>query len=117
MAGKGKPRIFKTEQDFYDKFNEYIEYCREKEYLPNIAGFCRYCDIIRSTYYDQNKHYPYTFKKVEGILEDETINYKGDSPAFKIFYMKNKFDYKDKVEQENINRNIEITIGETDDKD
>ena len=111
MAGKGKPRKFTTEQDFLNAFIEYIDDCREKNHLANIAGFCVFCDMCRDTYYAQKEHYPYTFKRVEQILEDYTINYKGDSPAFKIFYMKNKFDYKDRFENENFNRTIDVVIG------
>lgn len=93
-------RTFKTEKDFKNKFDEYIKYCDEKKRLPNVAGFCVYCDINRDTYYAQNDYYSDTFKKTNDILEDEALNNKYTSDTLKIFYMKNKCGYKDKQEQE-----------------
>jgi len=102
-------RAFENEDTFKNKFNEYIEYCNEKKRLPNIAGFCVYCDINRDTYYAQNDYYSGTFKKLNDILEDEALNNKYTSDTLKIFYMKNKCGYKDKQEIENNNKN-KITI-------
>lgn len=89
-------RAFKTKEIFIDKFREYIDNCASEEKLPNIAGFCVYCDITRETFYAQEEYYSDTFKKVNDILEDATINSKNINDTFKIFYMKNKFGYKDK---------------------
>lgn len=94
------PRAFKTEKDFKNKFNEYIKYCNDNKRLPNVAGFCVYCDINRDTYYAQNDYYSDAFKKTNDILEDEALNNKYTSDTLKIFYMKNKCGYKDKQEQE-----------------
>jgi hypothetical protein len=107
---RGKPRKFKSEKEFINKFIEYIEYCKTIEYLPNVAGFARYCDIDRWTFYAQEDYYPNTFKKVQTILEDETINAKNINDTFKIFYMKNKFDYKDRQEIDNINNEQRVVI-------
>lgn len=87
-----------------EKFKEYINKCKKERELPNIAGFCVYCDINRDTFYAQEKYYSDTYKKVNDILEDATINAKDVNDTFKIFYMKNKFGYRDK--QENINVGI-----------
>lgn len=94
----GKPRIFKTEKEFIDVFLAYIEDTKVKKELPNIAGFVVFADIGRQTFYDYEDKYPYTFKKINDILENATINCKEVSDTFKIFYMKNKFDYKDRQE-------------------
>ena len=94
-------RAFKTKDIFINKFKEYINKCKTEKELPNIAGFCVYSDITRETFYAQQEYYSDTFKKVNDILEDATINSKDINDTFKIFYMKNKFGYKDK--QENIN--------------
>lgn len=88
-------RKFKTSQEFENKFKEYIEYCKEKSKLPNIAGFCVFADMNRDTFYAQQEYYSDIFKKVNEILEDETIN-ADINDTFKIFYMKNKFDYRDR---------------------
>lgn len=91
-------RAFKTDADFIDSFRIYIDKCRTEKNLPNIAGFCVYCDITRETFYAQQNYYSDTFKKVNDILEDATINSKDINDTFKIFYMKNKFGYRDKQE-------------------
>ena len=99
-------RAFKTKEAFIEKFKEYIGLCESKSNLPNIAGFCVFCDINRDTFYAQEKYYSDTFKKIQDILEDATINAKIND-TFKIFYLKNKFGYKDKQENINIETNYE----------
>lgn len=104
-------RAFKTKDIFINKFKEYITECADKEKLPNIAGFCVYCDITRETFYAQEDYYSDTFKKVNDILEDATINSKNINDTFKIFYMKNKFGYKDKQDIDaNVNTEIKVTL-------
>jgi len=95
--GKGQPRSFKNSEEFENCFNQYIEICIKKECLPNIAGFCVYAEINRDTFYAQKEYYSDTFKRVQDILEDATINAKIND-TFKIFYLKNKFNYTDKTE-------------------
>ena len=94
-------RVFKTDKEFKEKFIEYIDFCDKKERLPNVAGFCVYCDINRDTFYAQQNYYSDTFKKVNDMLEDEALNNKYTNDTLKIFYMKNKCGYKDKIENEN----------------
>lgn len=103
-------RAFKTKEDFIDKFKQYINKCKIEKELPNIAGFCVYCDITRETFYAQQNYYSDTFKKANDILEDATINSKDINDTFKIFYMKNKFGYKDKSENLNVDTSYEEYI-------
>jgi len=93
-------RAFETKEDFINKFKEYVIDCKSKRNLPNVAGFCVYCDINRDTFYAQEEYYSDTYKKVNDILEDATINARDINDTFKIFYMKNKFGYKDRQELE-----------------
>ena len=112
---KGYPRAFKTDKEFYDKFVEYVNWCKTEERLPNIAGFCVYCDINRDTFYAQNEYYSDTFKKVNEMLEDEALNNKFVNDTLKIFYMKNKCGYKDKQEVDNnvsVNNYKELSVEE-----
>ena len=95
------PRIFENEESFKNKFIEYIKFCDEKQRLPNVAGFCVYCDINRDSFYAQKDYYSDTFKKINDMLEDEALNNKYVNDVLKIFYMKNKCGYKDKIETEN----------------
>lgn len=104
--GKGQPRAFKTAEEFEKRFINYTDICRQRQDLPNIAGFCVFADINRDTFYAQKDYYSDTFKKVNEILEDRTINSKDVSDTFKIFYMKNKFDYRDRQE---IDANVKTT--------
>lgn len=102
---KGHPRSFKDEQEFIDTFNRYIA-TREEGELANVAGFCVYADINKDTFYAQKEYYSDAFKKVNNILEDKTINNRAINDTFKIFYMKNKFGYKDRQEIEaNVSNN------------
>lgn len=104
-------RIFKNKKEFIEKFKEYIKECSEYEKLPNIAGFCVYCDINRDTFYAQEEYYSDTYKKINDILEDATINAKEVNDVFKIFYLKNKFGYKDKQDIDaNVNTEIKVTL-------
>ena len=106
VRGRGQPRSFKNEQEFKDKFDEYIDYCIKNERLANIAGFCVFTDITRETFYNQEQYYFDTYKKIQNLLEDYTINAKIND-TFKIFYMKNKFNYRDRQEiDQNINANV-----------
>ena len=89
-------RAFKTAEEFEEQFNNYIALCKTRKDLPNIAGFCVFARINRDTFYAQKDYYSDTFKRIQEILEDSTINSKDINDTFKIFYMKNKFDYKDR---------------------
>ena len=112
----GKPRIFKTEDELKEMFLKYIENTKAKKELPNIAGFVVFADIGRQTFYDYEKKYPYTFKRINDILENATIN-ANINDTFKIFYMKNKFGYKDKQENINVGVSYEDYIRKVEDKD
>lgn len=95
-------RAFKTAEEFEKKFKDYVTQCGRFNYLPNIAGFCVFADITRETFYAQKDYYSDAYSKIQERLEDSALNAKiGDS--FKAFYLKNKFNYKDKVETENLN--------------
>lgn len=102
-------RAFKTAKDFENKFKEYINYCKESERMPNVAGFAVYADINQDTFYAQKEYYSETFKKINDMLEDEAINNHTLNDARVIFYMKNKCGYKDKIENENITHS-KVTI-------
>ena len=92
---RGKPRTFKNEKEFLDKFLEYIAYCKANKRFPNIAGFCAYLLINRDTFYAQKDFYPDTYNIVNNILEDEVLQ---DNTYRAQLYLKNKFDYKDRTE-------------------
>lgn len=95
-------RLYATEKDFIKKVLDYIEYCTQTERYPNIAGFCVYAKINRDSFYAQKEYYSDTYKRVQDIFEDEALNSKWAIPVIKIFYLKNKFGYADKIEQTSV---------------
>lgn len=95
---RGRPRTFKDEQEFLDKFIEYIEYCSANERFPNIAGFCSRLRITRDTFYAQKEYYSDTYNIVNDILEDEVLQH---NTYMAQLYLKNKCGYKDKAEIDN----------------
>lgn len=105
--GKGQPRTFETDQHFLNKFEEYMTACISTEQLPNIAGFCWFCKVTRETFYKQQEYYSDTYKQITDALEDAALNHK--ATAMGIFYLKNKFKYRDKIETENVNMNYDMT--------
>jgi hypothetical protein len=66
--------------------------------------------MTRETFYKQQEYYSDTYKRIQEVLEDYTINAKIND-TFKIFYMKNKFGYKDKTELDsNVNSNVNLNL-------
>lgn len=103
--GRGFKRRFETEEEFENVFVEYIEYCETNEKMINIAGFCRYARLTRETFYKQKEYYPDTYMYIQEIIEDETLNDDKRATPIVMMYLKNKFNYKDKIETENTNTN------------
>ena len=103
---RGHPRIFENEQEFLNKFIEYIEYCKVCERFPNVAGFCARMRMHRDTFYAQKDYYSDTYNIVNSILEDEVLQH---NTYMAQLYLKNKCGYKDKAE-------IDNNIGNKDDK-
>lgn len=99
----GRPRSF-TPEALEDKFKEYIEYCSKNERFANIDGFSVFAFINPDTYYEYKHQAQYSepIKRIEGLLLDDTLNkaLEARNPAFLIFYLKNKFNWKDKQEIE-----------------
>ncbi len=95
IASKGKPRTYSSGDEFLKAVVKYIDICETvwKQY-PNIAGFCAYEGICRDTFYMQKEYYPDTYKKAQDILENIAINSRNASDTMKIFYLKNKFQYR-----------------------
>lgn len=111
MSRIGQRRIFPKEEDFLNKFKEYLDVCELKEELANIAGFCWYAEMGRSTFYEQKAFYPDTFNRINAVLEDRALNNKTVYPTVLALYLKNKCDYVEKVESrnENTNKNIDAS--------
>lgn len=96
----GKPRRFESGEELEESMVEYIGWCESVGHLPNIAGFCVHCNMTQETFYQQKNYYPESYQKVQALLETAVINNPKASDTMKIFYMKNKFKYTDKVQNE-----------------
>jgi hypothetical protein len=111
MAGKGKPRRFKDEQEFIDAADNYLIWCKEKGRFGNVAGFAVYCAMNRDTFYAQREYYPDAFTRVNDMLEDEALQHNTQTARM---YLMNKFNYTDRSKVEAVNFNHEMTEEEAD---
>jgi hypothetical protein len=109
---EGNPRRFKTDIELLNTFKEYIEYCREIEEFPNVAGFLSYADISDATWYAQKEYYPSTYEKIQHMIEDRVLNDKTTTAQERMFYLRNKFRdiYGDKLEVNNNSLSISVTL-------
>ena len=94
----GRPKKFESGEEFEEKAVQYVEYCTEHGEFPNVAGFCVFCDMSDDVYYKVRGDFTESFKKVERLLENAAINSKAASDTLRIFYMKNKCGYYDRVQ-------------------
>lgn len=114
---KGKPRRYPTAEDFQNAVVSYLNWCNKDDVkqLPNTAGFCVYEDISRETYYKQKEYYSDTYKKVEDLFENAILNCKHVSDTRMIFLLKNRFGWKDRLEnmivtEEPIKFTMDLTV-------
>jgi len=98
--GMGQPRRFSTGEELTEAVTKYVLMCMETKQMPNVAGFCIFSDLSWETWSKNKVYYPEHFKKAEMILEDGVIQSEKNSEAFRIFYMKNKFGYSDRIVNE-----------------
>ena len=71
----GKPRRWGDENALMTDFKAYIDHCLLKHLLPNVAGFCTFCAVVRDTFYETRNYYPDTYALVRQALEDTTVNF------------------------------------------
>lgn len=102
------PPIFKTEEDFLNKFEEYIKYCEANKRFANVAGFAVYGKFCRDTFYATKDRFPTAGKMIDDILEDYTLN-ADIYHTLKIFYLKVKCKYNDH-NGENMQSGNRVTI-------
>lgn len=105
---RGQPREFENEQAFLDAILEYVTLCNTKWlWIPTITGFCVHRGITRETFYQQKQYYSDAYKKGRDMIENAVWAHSHVSDALKIFYLKNAFNYADKIDH---TQNIEATI-------
>ena len=121
---QGRPKTFESPEELDSLFNEYLDFCTEKDNMPNIAGFCSYlkrkggkfAKFHRDTFYATAKYdgYSDTVKGIDMSLEDAVINSKAQPPLIKLAYLNNKHGYTQKTENVNVNVEAEMTEQEAD---
>ena len=52
----------------------YIARCTEDEKFPNMAGFCRFCNMGQSELDELGKKFPHEFDALCSVFEDEALN-------------------------------------------
>lgn len=99
--GRGQPAKYDPDE-LIIKFDQYLDYCKEINEFPNIAGFAVFAKMNRDTYYNYKSlpNYSDSIKRIETDLLNTTIQQgvNARNPAFTIFYTKNMFGWADKQE-------------------
>lgn len=113
---KGHPRRFATGDELIQAFKDYLAHAEQNGRFPSIAGFCVFADITTETYYSQREYYNDAFKKGELMLEEAVLSLNEKLTTRAIFYLKNKFKYRDVTEQ-NINQKAEVKVTNLDNLD
>lgn len=129
----GRPRAFKTEDELKEKINAYIQ----KEYNQSehkedikpltVAGLQVFLDVCEDTYLDyaqgqyddENNNFSGAIKKARKYIEADKLEKAligKYNPTIAIFDLKNNHGYVDRVENNNINTNLNIVYGDNDDK-
>ena len=111
-----KPKSYKPTA-LQNVFDAYVESCAIRKRFVNIAGFCVFANMSRTTFYNyrKNVNYEQAMDYIDNVMEDETLNVSNKQYPIAILYLKNKFGYSDKVESRNVNTNIEHLISTIDD--
>jgi hypothetical protein len=115
----GRPRKFKTEEDFINAFKTYIEHCSQVQDLPNIKGFSVYNDMTSDTFYSQREYFPDTYRKVRDALEDRLQNYHHYQPAatMAVLQGKNTFGWDDRPGDKTSDGSLDIDSLDLDEQD
>ena len=67
---------FQSEAAFRRRLKDYVSYCTEKKRVPNAAGFCSYCGIMRKDFAALEERFPLQFDIAESTFLDEALNTK-----------------------------------------
>lgn len=93
MDQKNKP-VFGSAKTFERKFKEYIGYCKSDDVrkLPNTAGFCCFCNIMRKDFMRLKNIYPKVFDVAMSMLLDEALNTKIPNTGTTLDYIRNEIN-------------------------
>ena len=112
--GKGKPRRWASGEELIADVQAYLDKCREEERFANIAGFCVFASISRTTLFECKGYYPNAYARVYEMMEDDCLNTNAPiNVKMAMLYAKTRLGYVDKLETES-NVNAQIALSEED---
>lgn len=102
LAVRGRPRAYASALELEDEIEKYFEWCEDNKRMPTTVGVCLFLNITRETWYQYAKpehDYSDTIKSADLQIEEcWAQNLKNGQAGGSIFYLKNKFGYRDVVE-------------------
>lgn len=95
-----------------DAVESYVEWCLQKERMPNLAGFLRHSSMSRRKFNSECAKSKEAAELIEAVFEDEALNAgtKKISAAVLNMYLKSRFGYGEKEEE-----SVEIVSGHSED--
>ncbi len=72
---------FSCALQFERKLRDYLQFCDEKERLPNVAGFCRFAKIRRAEFSACKARFPLSYDIAESTFIDEALNHRAPNTA------------------------------------
>lgn len=115
-TGAGKPRAFKTEDEFLAAFTDFIDYVIDSEFsvYPTKRAFARWMGLNPKTVYNAvNVYFPQSKKTYQDMLADclsEGVASGVFPTSFTIFALKNWCNWADKTD--NVNTEIKPTLAD-----
>lgn len=116
----GRPEEYTD--DLPNKVVAYCNECLENKKLPTTAGLAVYIGISRSTLFEWRDKHTHFSDSVEGMLafqEDDVWQkaLKGEYNSVIAKLLLNNHGYSDKVQTDNLNKNVEVDPEDHDGKD
>lgn len=107
----GRPKKFTAVEELQQKIDNFFVDCEEKEDIPDIEGLAYYLNTTRKTLfeYEKQEEFSNTIKRTKDKIFyfKKQLAFKGKiNPAVFIFDAKNNHDYRDKMEVESTNNNL-----------
>ena len=84
--------VIKSGQSMLTVFSRYVEVCEGSGAFPNLAGFCRYCQIGEEGMARLRKRFPGAYDFIVTALEDEALN-ADKSASLMSAYLKHRLGY------------------------
>jgi len=114
----GRPRKF-TPESLLDAWQKYMLECSQTGKFPTQEGFIIANNINHDTFYNylSQEEYSDAKKIIDAMLLDKTVQeaMQAKNPAFLIFYLKNKFGWRDRQEIDStISGSIEVHFSDPD---